>query len=285
MHRRDERSDHTTWTAREHAAGPSGPRAGARSLAAQIYGGAGTDRGDAQAAEVHLRLGQVLSGDLPALERAAALGDRAAAERGRALVMSQLAAIRQALRDTEAAGRADPLADDLRAKLASIGERADDLVARVRPAAVSDEREAEWDGWCSPLGALSSGEETGPAPAPAASGSPLDLARAGTRHEGEVIPFPRRAAIERSFGRAIPATAHAGPAAEEACRPLDASAYEIGGRVASADRSPGLHTAAHEAAHVLQGTGGVSRKAAHAPPGADALEVHADRAADLAVRG
>ena len=129
-------------------------------------------------------------------------------------------------------------------------------------------------GWGSPLG-LGVG---------AAGGDEMAAAAAGTSVAGEVVPFPHRAAIERAFGRGIPASAHAGPAASEACRALGAEAYAAGGEVAFATASPDLHTAAHEAAHVLQATAGVNRKALDGGHG-DPLEVHADRAADLVVRG
>ena len=142
-------------------------------------------------------------------------------------------------------------------------------------------------GWGSPLGGLGAAELGGAGREGAGVdgvGDTMAVAAAGTAVAEEVIPFPHRGVIERAFGRGIPVDAHAGPVASAACRVLGAEAYAAGGEVAFATGSPDLHTAAHEAAHVLQATAGVNRRAVDGGRG-DPLEVHADRAADLVVRG
>jgi hypothetical protein len=77
--------------------------------------------------------------------------------------------------------------------------------------------------------------------------------------------------------------AHQGPAATGAARELGAEAYAIGNAVAFT-RSPGLHTAAHEAAHVVQQRSGVQLKGDIDQPG-DTYECHADAVADAVVAG
>src|SRR6185503_10445253 len=64
---------------------------------------------------------------------------------------------------------------------------------------------------------------------------------------------------------------------------LGASAYATGDHVAFRG-APDLHTAAHEAAHVVQQRAGVARKALDGGA-ADSFEQHADRVADAVVGG
>ncbi len=97
--------------------------------------------------------------------------------------------------------------------------------------------------------------------------------------------LPHGARIQRAFGRhdvsAIPA--HTGRAASAAAGALGAQAYAADGQIAFG-AEPDLHTAAHEAAHVVQQRGGVQLKGDVSQPG-DALEQHADAVADRVVRG
>lgn len=97
--------------------------------------------------------------------------------------------------------------------------------------------------------------------------------------------LPHRDVIQRSFGRfAVGDVAVAtGGAAATASAALGARAYASGGEIAFA-RAPDLHTAAHEAAHVVQQRAGVALKGAVGERG-DVYEQHADRVADLVVRG
>ncbi len=97
--------------------------------------------------------------------------------------------------------------------------------------------------------------------------------------------LPHLSRIQQSFGRydVSGVQAHVGGAAATAAREIGASAFATGNSVAFA-QSPDLHTAAHEAAHVVQQRlgvivpGGVGRSG-------DVFEKHADTVADTVVRG
>lgn len=77
--------------------------------------------------------------------------------------------------------------------------------------------------------------------------------------------------------------AHVGGAASQACADMGASAYASGNNVAFKS-SPDLHTAAHEAAHVVQQRSGVSLNGGVGQSG-DHYEKHADQVADAVVSG
>ncbi len=102
---------------------------------------------------------------------------------------------------------------------------------------------------------------------------------------GTSRPLPFRDAIQRAFGRHDVANvrAHIGGAAGEAAREMGAAAYAVGEQVAFG-RTPDLHTAAHEAAHVIQQRGGVSLEGGMGQAG-DIYERHADAVADATVQG
>lgn len=110
-----------------------------------------------------------------------------------------------------------------------------------------------------------------------------ELARQGMT--GSPQPLPHLDTILRSFGhhdvRAVPA--YVGGPAAEASQGMGALAYAAGGAVAFSAQ-PDLHTAAHEAAHVVQQRAGVSLKGGVGQAG-DAYEQHADAVADLVVNG
>ena len=97
--------------------------------------------------------------------------------------------------------------------------------------------------------------------------------------------LPHADAIQRMFGRhdVSGVQAHVGGPAADASRAIGAEAYATGNHVAFAS-SPTLHTAAHEAAHVVQQRGGVQLKGGVGESG-DAYEQHADQVADLVVQG
>jgi hypothetical protein len=78
-------------------------------------------------------------------------------------------------------------------------------------------------------------------------------------------------------------SAHVGGPAEEACQEIGAHAYASGSSVAFV-RAPDLHTAAHEATHIVQQRGGVQLKAGVGTAG-DEYERHADAVADRVVAG
>jgi len=110
-----------------------------------------------------------------------------------------------------------------------------------------------------------------------------ELADAGVAGEGHALPH--LGAIQSSFGRydVSAVRAHTGGAAETATSNLGAQAYAKGNNVAFAG-SPDLHTAAHEAAHVVQQRAGVQLKGGVGSAG-DAYERHADAVADRVVAG
>ena len=115
-------------------------------------------------------------------------------------------------------------------------------------------------------------------------GRPAQVAAAeGTAGGGGQLPH--LAAVQGSFGRhdVRDVSAHTGDRARAACDELGAVAYAAGNDVAFAG-APDLHTAAHEAAHVVQQRAGVSLKGGVGQTG-DAYEQHADAVADLVVQG
>lgn len=97
--------------------------------------------------------------------------------------------------------------------------------------------------------------------------------------------LPHIGAIQASFGRhdVSSVQAYIGGAAKEASAAMGAVAYATGNKVAFRE-SPDLHTAAHEAAHVVQQRAGVSLKGGVGQAG-DSYEQHADRVADAVVAG
>ncbi len=98
--------------------------------------------------------------------------------------------------------------------------------------------------------------------------------------------LPHHDAIQRSFGGdhdLSGVNAHVGGAAAEACDTMGASAYATGNDVAFASE-PNLHTAAHEAAHVVQQRQGVQLYGGVGEVG-DAYEQEADAVADRVVAG
>ena len=98
-------------------------------------------------------------------------------------------------------------------------------------------------------------------------------------------PLPHGPTIQQLFGRhdVSRVRAEVGGAGGAAAAQIGASAYATGDRIAFA-QSPDLHTAAHEAAHVVQQRAGVSLKGGVGQAG-DSYEQHADRVADLVVAG
>ena len=108
-------------------------------------------------------------------------------------------------------------------------------------------------------------------------------ADAGVAGAGGALPHHEQ--IQSSFGKhdVSGVQAHVGGAAAKASEAIGASAYATGNHVAFAG-SPDLHTAAHEAAHVVQQRGGVHLKGGVGEEG-DTYERHADAVADLVVQG
>jgi outer membrane protein OmpA-like peptidoglycan-associated protein len=102
---------------------------------------------------------------------------------------------------------------------------------------------------------------------------------------GSSTSMPYADQLQASFGHHSIAgiAAHVGGPAANAAGALGADAYATGNSVAFA-RSPDLHTAAHEAAHVIQQRAGVHLKGGVGEAD-DAHERHADAVADKVVRG
>jgi Domain of unknown function (DUF4157) len=111
-----------------------------------------------------------------------------------------------------------------------------------------------------------------------------ESAARGTASAAQALPHGD--AIQASFGPAFDVSsirAHVGGDAAEACDDMCASAFASGNHVAF-QRSPDLHTAAHEAAHVVQQAQGVNLYGGVGEAG-DEHERHADAVADRVVAG
>lgn len=118
---------------------------------------------------------------------------------------------------------------------------------------------------------------------PSRSDSVRAAAAEGLRDPSVALPHLDR--IQTAFGRhdVSHVEAHVGGAAQQANESMGATAYATGDHVAFA-ATPDLHTAAHEAAHVVQQRAGVHLKGGVGEEG-DAYERHADAVADKVVMG
>jgi len=110
-------------------------------------------------------------------------------------------------------------------------------------------------------------------------------ARAAEGVSGPGAALPHGASIAAAFGHhdVGDMRAHVGGDAADAAAAIGADAYATGNHVAFAN-SPDLHTAAHEAAHIVQQRGGVQLKDSVGRAG-DPYEQHADAVADRVVKG
>ena len=127
---------------------------------------------------------------------------------------------------------------------------------------------------------------TARAPSHATDGARSDahaIASAGVQGSGS--PLPDLAAIQSSFGShdVSGIQAHVGGQAAAASEAIGAEAYATDNHVAFRS-SPDLHTAAHEAAHVVQQRGGVQLQGGF-DIGDDQYERNADAVADAVVAG
>jgi len=115
------------------------------------------------------------------------------------------------------------------------------------------------------------------------SGDVQDLAAEGTAGPGGALPFLDL--IQASFGRHDISSidSHQDGAAAASSDALGAAAFATGEDVAFGG-APDLHTAAHEAAHVVQQRSGVQLPGGVGQAG-DPYEVHADAVADKVVAG
>jgi hypothetical protein len=116
-----------------------------------------------------------------------------------------------------------------------------------------------------------------------ANGSVQGAATHGISGPAGALPFSDQ--IQRSFGRhdVSHVKAHVDGNAAEGAGAMGAQAFAAGDHVAFAG-VPDLHTAAHEAAHVVQQRGGVQLAGGVGKSG-DRYEQHADAVADLVVQG
>jgi uncharacterized protein DUF4157 len=127
--------------------------------------------------------------------------------------------------------------------------------------------------------------------APALDGAPqVDASQAvhaAAEHgiAGSSSPLPYADQIQRAFGHHDVSNiqAHSDGAAETGAHAMGAQAFATGNHVAFAG-TPDLHTAAHEAAHVVQQRGGVHLKGGVGVED-DSYERHADAVADRVVAG
>jgi hypothetical protein len=98
--------------------------------------------------------------------------------------------------------------------------------------------------------------------------------------------LPHKSEIQAAFGPSVDLSgvqAHVGGGAATAASDMGATAFASGNHVAFASQ-PDLHTAAHEAAHVVQQAQGVNLYGGVGEAG-DAYEQHADAVADRVVAG
>jgi len=117
----------------------------------------------------------------------------------------------------------------------------------------------------------------------ASPGGATEIAAQGTA--GPAGALPHHDKIQSSFGRhdVSHVRSHVGGDAADASDQLGAKAFATGDAVGFAS-SPDLHTAAHEAAHVVQQRGGVQLEGGIDEPG-DRYEQQADSVADAVVAG
>jgi hypothetical protein len=116
-----------------------------------------------------------------------------------------------------------------------------------------------------------------------AGGDVHEAAQRGINTSGSSLPYLD--VIQGSFGKhdVTGVQAHTGDAAQQATRDMGAAGFASGNHVAFAG-TPDLHTAAHEAAHVVQQRAGVQLKGGVGAAN-DAYERHADAVADRVVAG
>lgn len=110
-------------------------------------------------------------------------------------------------------------------------------------------------------------------------------AEAGT--SGSSGQLPHHDAISSSFGKydVSGIQAHTDGAAQQANKSMGSEGFASGNHVAFASASPSLHTAAHEAAHVVQQQAGVVSLKGGVGAVGDSHEQHADAVADRVVQG
>ncbi len=166
--------------------------------------------------------------------------------------------------------------------LTEIQQVADAVLREVpRPStdAADQALRGSWELWDQEIGGWRAMHGT-----PSDAGTPAEIAASGTKGEGQPLPFQNK--IQASFGHhdVSDVRAHIGGDAAHAASQLGANAFATGKHVGFAS-SPGLHTAAHEAAHTAQQQQGVQLEGGVDGGASDPHEQHADAVADLVVAG
>lgn len=110
------------------------------------------------------------------------------------------------------------------------------------------------------------------------------IANSGIASAGS--PFPHKEQIQSAFGRHSidKFTAHTDSVARAAAKSISAEAYATGTAAAFETSTPDLHTAAHEAAHLVQQQGNIAPKN-NVGYTNDKYERHADEVAEKVVSG
>lgn len=176
-------------------------------------------------------------------------------------------------------------------KLDTFDDDIDDEPRRESPATIQMKRELAGMAYNDQIEALKPSTEAMPPSAAMAvqaargglSGDVHQTAAQGVSGGGGALPHGDT--IQQSFGNhdISGVKAHVGGKAEQANKALGAEAYATGSSIAFKS-SPSLHTAAHEAAHVVQQASGVSLPGGVGSVG-DKYEKHADKVADKVVAG
>ncbi len=163
--------------------------------------------------------------------------------------------------------------------------------SHVGKQALTDSLPAAAAGAAVQMRSMWSGVPFGPVPdglsATDAASAANDVTHGAAEHgiRGSSGPLPFFDQIQRSFGGhdISHVRAHTDANAAQGAEAMGAQAYATGDHVAFAG-APDLHTAAHEAAHVIQQRAGVHLKGGVGEVG-DRYEQHADAVADRVVRG
>lgn len=161
--------------------------------------------------------------------------------------------------------------------------------ATVGAAGTASEGKGDWamtDELCAAMGLGTPAVQTKAVQARGAVGGGDGVVATAERGVAEASSsLPHLDTIQRSFGGhdVTGVRAQVGGSAAEASSAIGAEAYATGDKVAFS-RAPDLHTAAHEAAHVVQQRAGVHLKGGVGQAG-DVYEQHADAVADAVVRG
>jgi hypothetical protein len=193
-------------------------------------------------------------------------------------------------RATQRASRTEPGKVALTSKLAPAREPAVQRKAASASTAGTQpqpSRPAATDSWMDAAHRGASAQPAVQAHGDVAAEDPASVhqaAAAGVSGAGSTLPHFDR--IQQAFGGAHDlgqVRAHVGGQAAAASEQMGAQAYATGNQIAFSSQ-PDLHTAAHEAAHVVQQRAGVQLDGGVGQAG-DAYERHADQVADAVVAG